>query len=94
MVDITFLAGKETSAEEVNGIMKKAAEEERWRGIFSVTEEELVSADIIGNPHASIADLKLTRVVGGDLVKIMAWYDNEIGYSNVLAEHVIKAGSV
>ena len=94
IVDITFLAGKETSAEEVNGIMKKAAEEERWRGIFSVTEEELVSADIIGNPHASIADLKLTRVVGGDLVKIMAWYDNEIGYSNVLAEHVIKAGSV
>lgn len=92
IVDVTFIAKKETNAEEVNSILKKAANDPRWNGIFTVTEEDLVSRDIIGNRHASIADLAFTRVVGGNLVKVLAWYDNEIGYTYTLVEHVIKAG--
>jgi glyceraldehyde 3-phosphate dehydrogenase len=92
IVDVTFVSKKNTSAEEVNSILKKAAAEPRWSGIFTVTEEQLVSHDIIGNRHASIADLAFTRVVGGNLVKVLAWYDNEMGYTYTLVEHVIKAG--
>jgi len=92
IVDITFISKKNTTAEEVNNILKKAAALPRWNGIFTVTEEDLVSHDIIGNRHASIADLAFTRVVGGNLVKVLAWYDNETGYTYTLVEHVIKAG--
>ncbi|MES3031279.1 MAG: glyceraldehyde 3-phosphate dehydrogenase NAD-binding domain-containing protein [Patescibacteria group bacterium] len=92
IVDITFVAKKNTTAEEVNEILKKAAGSDRWKGIFTVTEEDLVSRDIVGNPHASIADLAFTRVVGGNLVKVLAWYDNEMGYTNTLVRHVIEAG--
>lgn len=92
IVDVTFISKKNTSAEEVNKILKKAAAEPRWNGIFTVTEEPLVSHDIIGNRHASIADLEMTRVVDGNLVKVMAWYDNEMGYTYTLVDHVIKAG--
>ena len=81
IADITFIAKRDTTAEEVNDILKAAAKEERWQGIFDVSEGQLVSSDIIGNTHASIADLPLTRVVGGNLVKVMAWYDNEMGYA-------------
>ncbi len=93
IVDITFLSNKNTTAEEVNEILKKAAKDKRWKGIFTVTEEELVSSDILGSPYGSIADLKLTRVVGGNLIKVMGWYDNEMGYTYTLVEHVIKTGS-
>ncbi len=92
IVDITFISKRETTAEEVNKLLKKAAAEPRWNGIFTTTEEQLVSHDIIGNKHASIADLAFTRVVGGNLVKVLAWYDNEMGYTYTLVEHVIKAG--
>jgi glyceraldehyde 3-phosphate dehydrogenase len=92
IVDITFISKKNTTAEEVNGILKKAAALPRWNGIFTVTEEDLVSHDIVGNRHASIADLAFTRVVGGNLVKVLAWYDNETGYTYTLVDHVIKAG--
>ena len=92
IVDITFIAKRPTSAEEVNIILKKASGTPRWKNIFAVTEEELVSSDILGNPHASIADLKMTRVVDGTLVKVLGWYDNEMGYTHMLAEHVVKAG--
>ena len=90
IVDVTFISRKNTSAEEVNAILKKASEEKRWEGIFAVTEEELVSSDILGSPFGSIADLSLTRVVGGNLIKVMAWYDNEMGYTHTLVEHVVK----
>ena len=93
IVDITFVSKKSTTKEEVNEILKKAAKEKRWEGIFTVTEEELVSSDILGSPYGSIADLKLTRVVGGNLVKVMGWYDNEMGYTYTLVDHVIKTGS-
>ena len=90
IADITFISKKQTSAEEVNEILRKAAKEKRWQGIFVVNEDEPVSSDIVGNTHASIADLKMTRVVGGNLVKVLAWYDNEMGYAYTLVEHTIK----
>ena len=77
----------------MNAILKKASEEKRWEGIFAVTEEELVSSDILGSKYGSIADLSMTRVVGGNLVKVLGWYDNEMGYTNTLVNHVIKTGS-
>ena len=92
IADITFIAKRETTAEEVNDILRKASQGERWANIFQATDEELVSSDIIGLPFASIADLKMTRVVGGNLVKVLAWYDNEMGYTHTLVEHVVKAG--
>lgn len=94
IVDITFISSKPTSAAEVNLILKKAAGTDRWKNIFAVTEEDLVSSDILGNRHASIADLKFTRVVGGNLVKVLGWYDNEMGYTNTLVDHVVKAGGL
>ncbi len=93
IADITFIAKRETTAEEVNTILEAAAKEDRWQGIFTTTREQLVSSDIIGMPFASIADLSLTRVVGGNLVKVLAWYDNEMGYANTLVRHVEKAGA-
>ncbi len=92
IVDVTFISKKETTKEEVNEILKKASKEERWKGVFTITEEELVSSDILGSPYGSIADLDLTRVIGGNLVKVCAWYDNEMGYTYTLVEHVVKAG--
>lgn len=92
LVDITFIASRETTVEEVNKIMKDASVSEKWKKIFSVTDEPLVSSDIVGLPYASIADLAMTRVVGGNLVKVLAWYDNEMGYANTLILHVFKAG--
>lgn len=92
IADITFISSRNTTVEEVNDILKKAASEERWKNIFTVTEEQVVSSDIVGSTHASIADLAFTKVVGGNLVKVLAWYDNEAGYANTLVEHVIRAG--
>ncbi|MES2059614.1 MAG: glyceraldehyde 3-phosphate dehydrogenase NAD-binding domain-containing protein [Patescibacteria group bacterium] len=90
--DIVFIAKRPTTKEEINSILEKASKEERWRDIFTITKEALVSSDIVGCPYASIADLNLTRVVDGNLVKVCAWYDNEIGYTHALVMHVIKAG--
>lgn len=92
IVDITFISKKQTTAEEVNEILKKAAKDKRWANIFTVTEEDLVSSDILGSHYGSLADLKMTRVVGGNLVKVMGWYDNEMGYTYTLVDHVIKTG--
>ena len=92
VVDLTFVSARPTSVEEVNNILKQAAAQDRWSKVFSVTEEQLVSSDIVGAPYASIADLSFTKVIDGDLVKILAWYDNEAGYARALVEHVIKAG--
>ncbi len=93
IVDVTFISKKETSAEEVNATLTKASQDAHWSKLFAVTNEPLVSSDILGNAHASIADLAMTRVVGGNLVKVMAWYDNEMGYTHTLVEHVIKTGN-
>jgi len=92
MADITFVSKRPTSAEEINGILRMAAEDDRWKRTFAVTEEPLVSSDIAGSTKASIADLALTRVVDGTLVKVCAWYDNEMGYTGSLVEHVLASG--
>ncbi len=92
IVDVTFISKRETTAEEVNTILTKAAQDPRWSNIFAVTNEPLVSSDILGERHASIADLEMTRVVGGTLVKVMGWYDNEMGYTYTLVDHVVKTG--
>lgn len=93
IADITFIAKRATSAQEVNQILRNAAQDARWTGVFSTTDEELVSSDIIGEQFASIADLGMTRVVDGNLVKVLAWYDNEAGYTHTLVEHAIKSGN-
>ncbi len=90
IVDVTFIAKRNTTAEEVNDIFRKASADPRWAKIFTVTEEPLVSSDILGEIHGSVAQLDMTRVVGGNLVKVMAWYDNEMGYTHMLVDHVIK----
>lgn len=92
IVDITFIAKRDTSADEINEILTEASSDPRWNKIFAVTTEPLVSSDILGNSHASIADLAMTRVVDGNLVKVMGWYDNEMGYTYTLVDHVIKTG--
>ena len=73
-------------------ILKEAASQERWQGIFKTIEEEVVSSDLIGDLCPSIADLSFTRVIDKDLVKVLVWYDNEMGYAAGLVNHVIKAG--
>jgi len=93
IADITFISKKDTTVEEINSILKNAAEDPHWARIFSVTEDPIVSSDILGSKYASIADLGLTRVVDGNLVKVMAWYDNEMGYTYSLVEHVVKTAS-
>jgi len=90
IVDVTFVSKKPTSVEEVNAILKAAANSEQWKRVFAVTEEPLVSSDILGLPYGAIADLAMTRVVDGTLVKVLAWYDNEMGYAHTLVEHVAE----
>ena len=94
VADFTFLAKRKTSVEEIKEIFKKAAQDERWKGVFTVSDESLVSSDIIGSSHASIVDLEFIKVVDGDLVKVLSWYDNEMGYTNSLVKHVIEAGKL
>jgi glyceraldehyde 3-phosphate dehydrogenase len=93
MVDITFIAKRATTVDEVNNTLEYASKQPRWQGIFSVTRDPIVSSDIIGTQYASIADLPLTKVVGGNLVKVLAWYDNEMGYAHTLVRHVKQAGA-
>ena len=88
MVDVTFVSKRPTTVEEVNNALKAAAQTDKWKRVFAVTEEPLVSSDILGLPYGSIADLNMTRVVDGTLVKVLAWYDNEMGYVHTLVEHV------
>lgn len=84
--DITAVLKKDVTKEELNSVFKKAAKDPYYEGILGVTEEELVSIDFRGNSHSAVVDLPLTDVVGGNLVKVVAWYDNEWGYSNRLVE--------
>ncbi|MBU1126483.1 type I glyceraldehyde-3-phosphate dehydrogenase [Patescibacteria group bacterium] len=87
--DITLVLKKKVTAEDIEKVIKKATKLPRFKGIVTWTEEPLVSSDFIGNPYSAVIDLPMTRVVDGDLVKIFAWYDNEWGYANRLAEMAI-----
>jgi len=84
--DITFVLKKDVTVEKIHEAIKKAVKSPRFDGIVDYTQEELVSSDFIGDPHSAIVDFGLTRVIGGNLVKIVAWYDNEWGYAHRLAE--------
>ena len=86
IADITALMKRDVTVEEVNEVFRKAAAEDYYQGILDATDEKLVSSDFIGNPCSSIVDLSLTAVVQGNLLKVVAWYDNEWGYSNRLVE--------
>ena len=93
IADTTFIAKHNTTVDEVNKILRDAAKDPRWEGIFTTTDEPIVSSDVIGQLHGAIADLGLTRVVGGNLVKVLSWYDNEMGYTSTLVKHVVKVAS-
>lgn len=86
--DITFIAERPTTVEEINQILSEEATTERYKKVIAVTNEPLVSTDIIGSAFASTVDLEMTRVVDGDLVKIMAWYDNEWGFTNQMIRQI------
>lgn len=86
MSDFVVMLKRDVTVEEVNETFRKAAAEPFYQGILDVTDEELVSSDFKGNSHSCIVDLPLTAVVGGNMLKIVAWYDNEWGYSNRLVE--------
>lgn len=90
--DVTAVLAQDVTVEEINEAFKKAADEDFYRGILGVSDEPLVSRDYIGNSHSGVVDLALTRVVGGNLVKVCVWYDNEWGYSNRLVELVADIG--
>jgi len=87
--DLVFLVDKRTSVEQVNKLFVDAAADTKYKDILTVTDSPIVSSDIVGNPHSAIVDLSLTKVVGGDFIKVIAWYDNEWGYSNRLIETAI-----
>ncbi len=90
LVDVTFVAKRATTVEEVNAALIAGAASARWNRVFSASSEPLVSSDILGLPYGAIADLTMTRVVDSTLVKVMAWYDNEMGYTHTLVEHVLE----
>lgn len=94
VADITFVASRKTSEEEINNIFKQAALSPRWKGILAVTEDQIVSSDIIGEPYGAIVDLKFTKVIDGDLVKVLSWYDNEAGYVATLIKHILNVASL
>jgi glyceraldehyde 3-phosphate dehydrogenase (phosphorylating) len=85
---MTFLAARRTTADEINGLLEEASRLPRWERVLAVSRDPLVSADIVGDPHAAIADLSLTKVVDGDFCSVYSWYDNERGYVTSLLEHV------
>ena len=90
--DITCLLKQEVTKESVNQAFIEAAKNPLWNGIVATTDEPVVSSDIIGRPESAIVDLGLTQVIGGNLVKVLAWYDNEFGYCNRLIEQAIAIG--
>lgn len=92
MSDFSVVLKRDTTIDEIKNVFREAAKQPFYQGILDVTEEELVSSDFKGNSHSAIVDLPLTNVVGGNLIKVVAWYDNEWGYSNRLVELVADAG--
>ena len=90
--DFVFLTKANTTVEAINQAFITAASAARWQGILAVTTEPIVSSDIIGRPESAIVDLNFTKIVAGNLVKVLAWYDNEWGYSNRLIEQAIEIG--
>jgi glyceraldehyde 3-phosphate dehydrogenase len=88
--DVVFVVARDTTADEINDVLRQEASTDRYKGILAVTEEPLVSADIVKDPRASIVQLDLTRVVGGNLVKVMSWYDNEWGFTHQMIQVAVQ----
>jgi len=94
LADLVFLTSRPTTVEEVNTIFTEEASSDRYRDVLGVTDEPLVSSDIIQDPRASIVDLELTQVVDGNLVKVMSWYDNEWGYTSQMIREAVRIANV
>ena len=90
--DITLVTERETTVEEINQIFKEEAGTDRYQGVLGVSDDQIVSSDIIKDPHAATVDLTMTQVVAGDLVKVMSWYDNEWGYANQMVREAVQLG--
>jgi glyceraldehyde 3-phosphate dehydrogenase len=90
IADLTFLASRPTSVDEVNGILTEEAATKRYAGVLGVSRDPLVSSDIVGDARASVVDLELTKVIDGDLLKVMSWYDNEWGYANQMVRQAVS----
>jgi len=90
IVDVTFIAKKQTTVEEIESLLKSASQSDRWQGLLSTSADPSVSSDIIGNTVPCIVDMEMIRVVNGNLVKVLAWYDNEYGYTGSLILHLKK----
>jgi len=93
IADLTFITSRQTSVDEVNGIFEEEAATTRYAGVLGVSHDPLVSSDIIGDPRASVVDLELTKVIDGDLLKVMSWYDNEWGYANQMVRAAVSMTS-
>lgn len=89
IAETVFIVEKPTSVDEVNAVLEQASQLPQWKGILAVTHDPIVSSDIVGRSESSIVDLALTQVIGGDMVKVVSWYDNEWGYCNRLVEQVV-----
>ena len=87
---MTFVTDRPVSVEEVNAILKEEAQTERYSKVIDTTTEPIVSSDIVKSPFASTADLSMTRVVDGDLLKVMTWYDNEWGFTNQMIRQILE----
>jgi glyceraldehyde 3-phosphate dehydrogenase len=94
LTDFTFLLNQKTTVEEVNALFRTSAKLPRWKGILGVTDEPLVSTDFIQTPYGTVVDLKMTRLVDGDLLKVLAWYDNEWGYCERLVDLAVHVGKL
>ena len=90
IADLTFVTTRNTTGDEVNQILTEEAGTQRYAGVLGVSNDPLVSSDIIGDPRASIVDLELTKVIDGDLLKVMSWYDNEFGYANQMLREALS----
>jgi glyceraldehyde 3-phosphate dehydrogenase len=88
--DMTFVTERSVSVEEINAILKEEAQTERYSKVIDTTTEPIVSSDIVKSPYASVVDLGMTKVVDGDLLKVMAWYDNEWGFTNQMIRQIIE----
>lgn len=93
LADITFVSKRPTTVEEINTILTEAAASPQWEGLLKVTNDQIVSSDILGEPYGAIVDLGFTKVVDGTLVKVLSWYDNEAGYVSTLIKHVLASAS-
>jgi glyceraldehyde 3-phosphate dehydrogenase len=90
LADIVFVTKRSTTVEELTRVFREEAASERYAGILAASDDPLVSSDIVGDSHAAIVDLEMTQVVGGNLVKVMGWYDNEWGFTNQMIREGLR----